>query len=65
MSAIIEARGVKKHFPSGGDEVIEVVQGHTVLAPPGVIHGFTNSSESPARLMTAFPTSKRDITFVE
>ena len=25
MSAILEARGVKKHFPSGGDSVIEVL----------------------------------------
>ena len=48
-----------------GDEVVKVSAGHILLAPAGVRHGFTNRSESPARVATAFPTKKRDITFVD
>lgn len=41
-----------------GDQVIKVRPGQTVLAPPGVKHGFVNRSGAAARLMAIFPTAK-------
>ena len=40
-----------------GDQVATVRAGDTVLAPPGVKHGFVNRSATPARLMFVFPTT--------
>ena len=48
-----------------GDDVVNVSAGHILLAPAGVRHGFVNRSGSSARVMTGFPTAKRDITFVD
>ena len=48
-----------------GDERIAVTVGQTVLAPPGVKHGFVNRSAAPARLMAIFPTNKIERTFVD
>jgi quercetin dioxygenase-like cupin family protein len=48
-----------------GDEVVNVKAGHILLAPAGVRHGFANRSGSSARVITGFPTGKRDITFVD
>jgi quercetin dioxygenase-like cupin family protein len=48
-----------------GDQVISVTEGHTVLAPAGVRHGFTNRSDSQARLLAIFPTAKVERTLVE
>jgi putative monooxygenase len=39
-----------------GDEVVTLGPGDTVLAPPGVKHGFINRSPSQADLLAAFPT---------
>ena len=48
-----------------GDEVITVSEGQTVLAPPGVKHGFVNRSEAKARLMAIFPTAEIERILVE
>ena len=48
-----------------GDEKIPVTIGHTILAPPGVKHGFLNRSSQPARLMAIFPTATIERTFVD
>ncbi len=48
-----------------GDEVITVTAGQTVLAPPGVKHGFVNRSGGSARLMAIFPTAKMERTLVD
>ena len=48
-----------------GDEIITVTVGHTVLAPAGVKHGFTNRSGSSARLFGIFPTGKVERTLVD
>ena len=48
-----------------GDEVITVTAGQTVLAPPGVKHGFVNRSGAPARVMAIFPTARMERTLVE
>ena len=48
-----------------GDEVITVTEGQTVLAPPGVKHGFINRSGGSARLMAIFPTGKMERTLVD
>ena len=48
-----------------GDQVVTVTTGQTVLAPAGVKHGFVNRSESPARLMAIFPTSRVERTLVD
>jgi quercetin dioxygenase-like cupin family protein len=45
--------------------VIPVTAGQTVLAPPGVKHGFVNRSGSAARVMAIFPTDKIERTLVE
>ena len=48
-----------------GDEVIPVTSGQTVVAPPGVKHGFVNRSGATARVMAIFPTGKIERTLVE
>ena len=48
-----------------GDDVVTVKEGQTVLAPPGVKHGFVNRSDAPARIMAIFPTSKVERTLVD
>ena len=48
-----------------GDEVVTVKEGQTVLAPPGVKHGFVNRSGASARIMAIFPTSKMERTLVD
>ncbi len=48
-----------------GDEVITVSEGHTVLAPAGVKHGFVNRREEEARLLAIFPTARVERTLVE
>ena len=48
-----------------GDERVMVTAGKTVLAPPGVKHGFVNHSGSVARVMGIFPTGAIERTLVE
>ena len=48
-----------------GDEVVTVKAGQTVLAPPGVRHGFVNRSGGSARLMAIFPTARMERTLVD
>ena len=48
-----------------GDDVVSVKAGQTVLAPPGVKHGFVNRSGAPARLMAIFPTATIERTLVD
>ena len=48
-----------------GDEVITVREGQTVLAPPGVRHGFVNRSGAPARVLAIFPTAFMERTLVD
>ena len=48
-----------------GDEVVTVKEGQTVLAPPGVKHGFVNRSGASARIMAIFPTSSVERTLVD
>jgi mannose-6-phosphate isomerase-like protein (cupin superfamily) len=48
-----------------GDEIVPVTAGQTVLAPPGVKHGFVNKSGAPARLMAIFPTARPERTYVD
>ena len=48
-----------------GDRVITVTAGQTVLAPPGVKHGFVNRSGGSARLIAIFPTAKMERTLVD
>ena len=48
-----------------GDNVVSVKAGQTVLAPPGVKHGFVNRSGASARLMAIFPTNTIERTVVE
>ncbi len=48
-----------------GDEIIPVSQGQTVLAPPGVRHGFINRSGAPARVLAIFPTANMQRTLVD
>lgn len=48
-----------------GDKVISVKEGQTVLAPPGVKHGFVNRSGAPARVMAIFPTARMERTLVD
>jgi len=38
------------------DQRMTVGPGHTVLAPAGMVHGFLNRSQEPARLLFVFPT---------
>ncbi len=39
-----------------GDQRMTVDPGDTVLAPAGMVHGFLNRSQEPARLLFVFPT---------
>ena len=48
-----------------GEEVITVSAGQTVLAPPGVKHGFVNNSGASARVMAIFPTANMERTLVD
>ena len=48
-----------------GDQVVTVAAGQTVLAPPGVRHGFTNRSGARARIMAICPTARIERTLVE
>ena len=48
-----------------GDETVTVIAGQTVLAPPGVKHGFANRSASPGRIMAIHPTAKVERTLVD
>ena len=48
-----------------GNDVVTVRAGETVLAPPGVKHGFVNRSGAPARLMAIFPTDHPERTYVD
>ncbi len=48
-----------------GDEVITVRVGHTVLAPPGIRHGFVNRSGAEARVLAIFPTAHMERTLVD
>ena len=48
-----------------GDDVITVREGQTVLAPPGVRHGFVNRSGAPARVLAIFPTAHMERTLVD
>ncbi len=48
-----------------GDEVVTVREGQTVLAPPGVKHGFVNRSDANARVMAIFPTAHMERTLVD
>ncbi len=48
-----------------GDEVIPVTSGQTVVAPPGVKHGFVNQSGATARVMAIFPTGRIERTLVK
>ena len=48
-----------------GDDVITVTVGQTVLAPPGVRHGFVNRSGAPARVLAIFPTANMERTLVD
>lgn len=48
-----------------GEDTIKVSAGQTVLAPAGVKHGFTNRSDSPARVMAIFPTARIERTLVD
>ena len=67
---------VPRHIHTNSEEVIIVLEGevealvgsqrmaiepgHAVLAPAGVVHGFVNLSESPARLLYVFPIHEPD-----
>ena len=48
-----------------GDQVVTVTAGQTVLAPPGVKHGFVNRGKNSARLMAIFPTATIERTYVD
>ena len=48
-----------------GDEVITVRVGQTVLAPPGIRHGFVNRSGAEARVLAIFPTAHMERTLVD
>lgn len=48
-----------------GDEAVRVGVGQTVLAPPGVRHGFVNRSGSAARVLAIFPTANMERTLVD
>lgn len=48
-----------------GDDVITVREGQTVLAPPGVRHGFINRSGAAARVLAIFPTAHMERTLVD
>ena len=48
-----------------GDEIVTVRSGQTVLAPPGVKHGFANRSRSPGRIMAIHPTPNVQRTLVD
>ena len=48
-----------------GDEVITVKAWQTVLAPPGVKHGFRNTSGATARVMAIHPTATVERTLVD
>ena len=48
-----------------GDETVMVTAGNTVLAPPGVKHGFVNRSGSVARVMGVFPTGTVERTVLD
>ena len=48
-----------------GHDTVTVSVGQTVLAPPGVRHGFVNRSGAPARIMAIFPTAKMERTLVD
>ena len=41
-----------------GDERVTVGPGHTVLAPAGIVHGFLNRYQEPARMLYIFPTNE-------
>lgn len=46
MTAILEARGVKKHFPSGGDRVLEVLNGVDLSVDLGEVVAVVGESGS-------------------
>jgi|TARA_B100001245_G_C22851765_1_gene409465 quercetin dioxygenase-like cupin family protein len=48
-----------------GDQIVQVSEGQTVIAPPNVRHGFVNKSGSDARVMAIFPTARMERTFVD
>ncbi|HJN87744.1 MAG TPA: cupin domain-containing protein [Dehalococcoidia bacterium] len=48
-----------------GDNEVPVSPGQTVLAPPGVRHGFVNRSGGSARLIAIFPTANMEKTLVD
>src|SRR5207237_1329271 len=39
-----------------GDQRMTVGPDHVVLAPAGMVHGFLNRAQEPARLLFVFPT---------
>ena len=43
-----------------GQQRITAGPGHTVLAPPGTVHGFVNQSQEPARLLLVSPSLQVD-----
>ena len=48
-----------------GDETVTVSAGQTILAPPGVRHGFVNRSAGTARIIAIFPTARMERTLVD
>ena len=48
-----------------GDQIITVSEWQTVLAPPGVRHGFKNTSGLVARIMAIHPTAHVQRTLVD
>tara|TARA_B100000749_G_C18275709_1_gene402209 strand:+ start:348 stop:722 length:375 start_codon:yes stop_codon:yes gene_type:complete len=48
-----------------GDQIVQVSEGQTVIAPPNVRHGFVNKSGSDARVIAIFPTARMERTFVD
>ena len=40
-----------------GEATVTVEVGDTVIAPDGEIHGMTNTSERPAKILAIFPTT--------
>jgi len=41
-----------------GNQRMTVGPGHVVLAPAGMVHGFLNRTQEPARLLFVFPTQQ-------
>lgn len=48
-----------------GEDEVPVSEGQTVMAPPGIRHGFVNRSDAPARLIAIFPTANMEKTMVD